>query len=147
MPPSPNTLLPTRFTYPLQHLTVPLTTCARPTAVARRAVEDAYRSRSPEQLDDIVLGVNELVVNAVEHTPGPLRLIIEVHPRHAVARVCDPLPDITQVNPKPPTPMSESGRGLHLLTALAEMWFVQPTQDGKAVCAAFRIPRQHRHKP
>lgn len=115
MPASPIALIPTGFTYPLHHLTVPLDTCSRPTAVARRAVEDVYRHRSPEQLDDIVLGVNELVVNAVEHTPGPLRLIIEVHPRHAVTRVCDPLRDTTQVNPKPPAPMSESGRGLYLL--------------------------------
>ena len=136
-------LAPTNdFACPLLQRTIPLQAAERPTNLARHAVMDVLRAWAPERLDDIVLGVNELVVNAVQHTPGPQRLILEKHPRHVVARVCDPRPDTSQVVAKTPDAMDQGGRGLQLLNELAEQWFVQTTEDGKAVCAAFLIPAQ-----
>ncbi|MEU2607663.1 ATP-binding protein [Streptomyces albus] len=130
------------FTSPLQQRTVSLVGCDRPTNVARRAVMAALESWAPEHTDDVVAGVNEIVINAVEHTPGPLSLVLELHRQYAVARVYDPLHDRDQVTPRTPAVMDQSGRGLHMLDELAERWFVQPAADGKAVCAAFRITAQ-----
>ncbi|MEV7157086.1 ATP-binding protein [Streptomyces misionensis] len=132
----------TDFASPRLQRTIPLQAAARPTNLARRAATDVLLAWAPERLDDIVLGVNELVVNAVQHTPGPQRLILEKHPRHIVARVCDPWPDPNRVVPRTPDAMDQGGRGLQLLNELAEQWFVQATEDGKAVCAAFLIPAQ-----
>ncbi|MET9117541.1 ATP-binding protein [Streptomyces longwoodensis] len=97
---------------------------------------------APERLDDIVLGVNELVINAVQHTAGPQRLIVEKHPCHIVARVCDSWRNPTRVVLRTPDALDQGGRGLQLLNELAETWFVQTTEDGKAVCAAFCVPSQ-----
>jgi anti-sigma regulatory factor (Ser/Thr protein kinase) len=132
----------TDFTSPLLQCTIPMQAAARPTNLARHAVTDLLRAWASERLDDIVLGVDELVVNAVQHTAGPQRLILEKHPRHIVARVCDPCPDPDRVVPRTPDAMDQGGRGLQLLNELAEQWFVQATEDGKAVCAAFLILAQ-----
>ncbi|MFD0437289.1 ATP-binding protein [Streptomyces chartreusis] len=141
--PAPAVLAPTDdFASPLAQRIVPLTGCDRPTNVARRAVTAVLQSWAPERTDDMVAGVNEIVINAVQHTEGPLSLVLELHPEYAVARVHDPLQDRDQVTPKTPSLMDQSGRGLRMLDELAEWWFVQPTARGKAVCAAFRITAQ-----
>jgi anti-sigma regulatory factor (Ser/Thr protein kinase) len=125
---------------PVQRHDVPLVSCTRPAEAARDAVRGALRELSPEQLDDIVLGINELVANAVEHTPGPLRLILELQSHRLVAEVCDPMPDTRAVQERPAGAQSQGGRGLRIVSELAEQWFVRGTEDGKAVCAAFVLP-------
>lgn len=143
MSPAPAVLAPTDdFASPLAQRIVSLAGCDRPTNVARRAVTDVLTSWAAERTDDMVTGVNEIVINAVQHTAGPLSLVLELHEEYAVARVHDPLKDRDQVTPRTPSLMDQSGRGLKMLDELAEWWFVQPTTQGKAVCAAFRITAQ-----
>lgn len=124
----------------VQRHDVPLDSGDWPAKTARSAVRTALCDRAPEQLDDIVMGVNELVANAVEHTPGPLRLILEIHTHRVVAEVCDPVPDAGPVQQRQADALAQDGRGLRIVSEVAEHWFVRRTEDGKAVCAAFAIP-------
>ncbi|MFJ1702645.1 ATP-binding protein [Kitasatospora sp. NPDC088346] len=94
--------------------------------------------------------LSELVANAVTHArvpPGPLirirfglefgRLRIEVHDGSAV------VPHAREVDR-----LDESGRGMHLVGALAEAWGVGPRADGPGkVVWATLAPRTDRHAP
>ncbi|WP_327255506.1 ATP-binding protein [Streptomyces sp. NBC_01244] len=93
-----------------------------------------------EALDGIELAAGELITNAVRHTAsglvtvsvcqeGPV-LVIEVH-------------DATKVlpQPEPLSGSSESGRGLYLVSVLADRHGADLTATGKRCWAQFDLPR------
>ncbi|MFD9791358.1 ATP-binding protein [Streptomyces sp. NPDC059070] len=90
----------------------------------------------------IKLVASELITNAVVHTDGLIsiglylsedRLLLVVH-------------DSSQTLPTPPARCNpaevESGRGLLLVTALADRWGSGLTSGGKTVWAEFDVPPQ-----
>ncbi|MFJ6982594.1 MULTISPECIES: ATP-binding protein [unclassified Streptomyces] len=89
-------------------------------------------------MDDLLLILSELVGNAVRHTAaGPDYLTVEVDADRVIVAVHDPEAD---GGPVPPSefagdPLAESGRGLWLVQALAQCWYVERTAVGKAVVA------------
>jgi anti-sigma regulatory factor (Ser/Thr protein kinase) len=93
----------------------------------------------PDLIDDAVLVVSELVANAVVHARSACELRISVDPLALRVEVVDEsggMPD-----PLPPSSTRNSGRGLHLIDALAAAWGVQPEADGgKIVWAELRRP-------
>ena len=85
-------------------------------------------------VDDATLLVSEMVTNAIRHTDGKsvLKLLRETD------RVRITVTD-TETRPPAPNlrfePTATSGRGMHLIDALASAWGVEPTGSGKSVWA------------
>jgi anti-sigma regulatory factor (Ser/Thr protein kinase) len=114
--------------------------------------------------DDLAVVVSELLTNALRHgvppaqapapaqipapagaRPGaaarsrwPVRLGL-VQPGHFVlCAVADPSPRLPE--PKEPDYLAESGRGLHVISALSDRWgCTAPTEAGKVVWALFSV--------
>ena len=98
-----------------------------------------------DRRDDIAIVVSELLTNALRHAlpdPGaprsrcPLRLGLLQPGPYVVCAVADPSqqPPV----PKEPSYLAETGRGLHVISALADTWgYTTPGDTGKAVWAMF----------
>jgi anti-sigma regulatory factor (Ser/Thr protein kinase) len=81
--------------------------------------------------DTSQLVVSELVTNAVTHAASSCRVRLSRHDSTLRIEVCDSgtgTPD-----PKPPTPSGESGRGMHIVSALSVAWGTEPLDDGGKV--------------
>lgn len=117
-----------------------------------------------DRSDDVAVVVSELLTNAlrhgVPHAPAqphaqaqphvqvregaaprsrwPVRLGL-VQPGHFVlCAVADPSPRLPE--PKEPDYLAESGRGLHVISALSDRWgCTAPTEAGKVVWALFSV--------
>ena len=110
--------------------------------------------------DDMTVVVSELLTNAlrhgVPHAPAPSRSQVQaragaaapgrwpvrlalVQPGHFVlCAVADPSPRLPE--PKEPDYLAESGRGLHVISALSDRWgCTVPTEAGKVVWALFSV--------
>ena len=106
--------------------------------------------------DDMAVVVSELLTNALRHgvpqapaqvqaragaaapSRWPVRLGL-VQPGHFVlCAVADPSPRLPE--PKEPDYLAESGRGLHVISALSDRWgCTAPTEAGKVVWALFSV--------
>ena len=122
----------------------------RPARAARDfAVATVQRWGAAERADDIAIVVSELVTNALRHAlPGsgetqhrrPVRLGLLQPGPCVLCAVADP--SRTAPVPKEAGPLDESGRGLHVVSALADRWgYTTPTDTGKAVWAMFSAHR------
>jgi anti-sigma regulatory factor (Ser/Thr protein kinase) len=107
-----------------------------------------------DRSDDVAVVVSELLTNALRHAvpqaqpqtrtgaaaPGrwPVRLGL-VQPGHFVlCAVADPSPRLPE--PKEPDYLAESGRGLHVISALSDRWgCTAPTKAGKVAWALFSV--------
>jgi hypothetical protein len=119
-----------------------------------------------DRSDDVAVVVSELLTNALRHgvpqtqtqlpdqaqaqpraqaragTPAPSRWPVRlglVQPGHFVlCAVADPSPRLPE--PKEPDYLAESGRGLHVISALSDRWgCTAPTEAGKVVWALFSV--------
>ncbi len=73
--------------------------------------------------------VSELVANAVQHVPGRCALELTCHAdvlRIAVTDSGPGMPDLRVMDP-----VSERGRGLHIVSAFSTAWGVDQLQDGR----------------
>jgi anti-sigma regulatory factor (Ser/Thr protein kinase) len=97
-----------------------------------------------DRREDIAIVVSELLTNALQHAlpcPGaprpryPLRLGLLQPGAYVLCAVADPSqqPPV----PKEPSYVDETGRGLHLIGALADTWDYTPSDTGKVVWAMF----------
>lgn len=89
-----------------------------------------------DRADTVVLVVSELVTNAVLAATG-FAITVDlrhVEGAHLVVEVWDPVADGTPVV-REAGPDHESGRGLFMVSALAERWDVRSEHGGKTVCA------------
>jgi anti-sigma regulatory factor (Ser/Thr protein kinase) len=107
-----------------------------------------------DRADDVAVVVSELLTNALRHglaQPGsaagrsrrPVRLGLVQPGQYVLCAVADPSPRPPE--PKDPDYLAESGRGLHVISALSEHWgYTVPTEAGKVVWALFsvRLDRQ-----
>jgi serine/threonine-protein kinase RsbW len=100
-------------------------------------------------LDDVLLVLNELVVNAVRHTRSGAdggHFVVEVHQDEdgvtvAVADEGGPKEPVVRGGGAPPELLwqLESGRGMLTVEALADHWSWDGDADGRTVRAAFAV--------
>jgi anti-sigma regulatory factor (Ser/Thr protein kinase) len=128
----------------VQHHRLDLLKCDEPPGLARRLVRQALSERaSATRVDDAMLVTCELVTNALRHTPdGPVRMDLDVYERVAVIWIYDYERDTEAV--RSPARgvdgvLAERGRGLDLVEALADRWFVWSADRGKAVVAVMPL--------
>ena len=91
--------------------------------------------------EDAALVVTELVANAARHTTGSRLRVCVTRPGGHLVRVA-----VADHSPVPPAllcagPRDEYGRGLTVVTALAEAWGATPLRRGKRVWAELRSTR------
>ncbi len=101
-----------------------------------------------QRLEDIVIVVSELLTNALRYAPPspaegrsrwPVRLGLLQLGSSVMCAVADPSDQAPA--PKEPGHLAESGRGLHVIGALADSWGCTPASErGKVVWALFSAP-------
>lgn len=86
----------------------------------RRAFRNALAERGAgsERLESAELVLGELAGNAVRHAPGPVRVLLDFSNRRPVLHVIDEGPGFERAPILPQDPMSESGRGLYIVSQL-----------------------------
>jgi len=96
-----------------------------------------------DHADDAALIISELATNAVVHARTRYRVTMRRRRRAVRLEVTDRV--MTMPDPQDEDHDREGGRGLHLISALAIAWGVDPRVDGKTVWAELPCPeRQHR---
>ena len=115
--------------------TLPLPSDANAPALARSFVADHLAWLGPDQLDDALILVSELVTNAVRYGRPEIILRLRNEPPSVSVEVSDQGPRLPQVADVPPQPQDESGRGLLIVDALANRWGIDPDRPppGKTV--------------
>ncbi|MEY9840545.1 ATP-binding protein [Streptacidiphilus sp. EB103A] len=130
---------------PPEHQRVDLTTCEHPTNVARRALRSTLRPRTSDaRIDDVVLVATELIANAGKHADGAVRMLLDLYEDCLVLWVFDRAADRCDVTPRQSADTDQDGRGLGIVTALTDHWFLWRAEDGKAVVAVFLLPPEER---
>jgi anti-sigma regulatory factor (Ser/Thr protein kinase) len=110
--------------------------------MAREFLERSVGSRVPVSvLETLSLLVSELVSNAVLHTDGEVVVGTELDGDRVRVTVRDHDPDSARaVVPQASRSSSEaSGRGLMIVSSLAERWGVDVTDDAKVVWVELRV--------
>lgn len=97
-------------------------------------MEDAAYSR----VADAVLITSELVANAAKFCTHELDLLLVAHRDRIEIAVTDDNPEPAVL--KRPGPLIPGGRGLLLVSALAEHWGQQQEQGRKTVWARLSVP-------
>ncbi len=100
----------------------------------------------PQDLaDDVVLVVSELVTNALVHGAPPVRLNVSRTSGQLILGVSDAgtlMPRRQRMGLD-----DEHGRGLHVVTVLADHWGARPVADGKCVWCAFDLDPSATRQP
>jgi anti-sigma regulatory factor (Ser/Thr protein kinase) len=108
------------------------------TAQVRRSLRSLARAAQvPEDMvEDLALAATELITNAINAGAHHVDVSLSVPPPHLQLEVTDDAPGIPEMGD--PDPLSVHGRGLQILTAIAEMWgYRSHPHDGKTVWARF----------
>lgn len=102
---------------------------------ARRWLSRQLEEWDLEDLDyDASVVLSELVTNAVLHARTQIELKVS-HDQVLRLEVCDS--SDTLPSPRGHGATNSTGRGLHLVAALASSWGYEPSQSGKMVWAEF----------
>ena len=86
---------------------------------------------------DILLAVSELATNAINHGARPIQLRIRKQREHLLLEVRDSGVGVPSIQRSLPDDVS--GRGLLIVSRLAERWGIRPGPAGKTVWAQFRL--------
>ncbi|MER0477289.1 ATP-binding protein [Streptomyces sp. Edi2] len=122
-----------------------------PLTWARVTVRRLLKDRAGQTwIDDTVLVATELLTNAIRHAGGPVSLTLDLYEKGVTVGVADRGRDTTVIPNAPVNflaglqgdaagveDLPEGGRGLHLVSAFATGWGVEPASEGKVVTAAF----------
>jgi anti-sigma regulatory factor (Ser/Thr protein kinase) len=102
-------------------------------ASARRFVAAALRRHHtiPDVIDTACLLTSELVTNALVHARSRVKLTVSVTGRRIRVEVGDA--SDAQPRPRPMADDATTGRGLHIVDAMATRWGSSSTADGKRV--------------
>jgi anti-sigma regulatory factor (Ser/Thr protein kinase) len=106
------------------------------TAESVRAARSAVRQQlaaalPPARRESAELLVSELATNAVRHAGDEFTIVLDVSEPRVRVEVHDPDPRGPQV--REPRSDETSGRGMQLVSRLADRWGTAPSEPGKAV--------------
>jgi anti-sigma regulatory factor (Ser/Thr protein kinase) len=128
----------------LDETTTRLEVPARPTSPgeARRFVGEVLRDHgldTGEVVDAAALLTSELVTNAVLHAAGTINVDVDLDLTAVRVEVADSSEEPPA--PRDAAPEDTSGRGLHLVEAMARAWGVErDRKDGKIVWFELDVP-------
>lgn len=108
-------------------------------AFAERLVSELARcGYAPEAILNAEIVLAELVGNLVRHAPGEATFVIDGRPGHVVLHVLDDGPGYRFLSRLPTDTFSERGRGLFLISALAQAFHVTLRPfGGSHACVTF----------
>lgn len=123
-----------------EHLLVELPHLPEAVPEARRAVRRVLTERgTPDESVAVAeLLVSELVTNAVKYGEPPIWLLLELRPGLIHASISDTSTSLP--TRRDPTPVSEGGRGLLVLDALAGAWGAATADAGKYLWFDLPVP-------
>ena len=106
-------------------------------AIARNAMANILGSWSVARsvVANVVLIASELVTNAVNHGRPPITLRLSRTTSELLLEVIDAAGHVPRV--LRPGPADDHGRGLHLVSTLAQKWGTRRAEHGKAVWCTF----------
>lgn len=111
------------------------------------AVTTLFRWDAAQRADDVAVVVSELMTNALRHalpdSTAPRRSAVRLGLLDLGPCVLCAVADPSKRSPVPPDDpaFAESGRGLHVVAALADLWgYTEPDDEGKVVWAVFWTP-------
>lgn len=104
---------------------------------AVEALRATYGSPVP-LLDSAGLVVSELATNCVEAGPGRFEIDLDCHHGFVTVRATDDAPGTPVLGQ--PDQLTDGGRGLVIVAALADEWGVDPAPVGKTVWAELAVP-------
>jgi anti-sigma regulatory factor (Ser/Thr protein kinase) len=110
-------------------------------APARRELRAHLEAaRWPGDVDSVVLAVHEALMNSQNHAGGATSARVGLDGSDVVVEVRDEGPgfDVVHHSSHPPDPLSERGRGLWLISQLADRWDVRQQQGETCFCLRFR---------
>jgi anti-sigma regulatory factor (Ser/Thr protein kinase) len=84
-----------------------------------------------DAVDDALLVVEELVANVVDHARTRFELVVQLTGKVLRVAVRDGDAELPRVHPFDPN--AARGRGLQVITALAQQWGYDPHESGKTV--------------
>jgi anti-sigma regulatory factor (Ser/Thr protein kinase) len=93
----------------------------------------------PELVDDVQLGVSELVGNAVRHAQTTVVMTLH-YDTSLVVSVRDEVPDLERSEPHRIDGLATGGRGLQIVEAISADWGVVSDADGKSVWFSLDLP-------
>jgi anti-sigma regulatory factor (Ser/Thr protein kinase) len=98
----------------------------------------------PDQqaIDRVLLLTSEVVTNAILHARTPLRLTASVDNGQVQVRVYDSMRLVPRVRSYRAD--AGTGRGMHLVSALADQWGVDETSSGKCVWFTVVVAADHK---
>jgi serine/threonine-protein kinase RsbW len=106
----------------------------------RREVRSALASRlHRSELDDVLLVLTELVTNSYCHTDDPLWAEIAVTDAGVLVGVSDG--NTADLRLQPPSAVRPDGRGLALVSAIADDWGVESSPDGRGKTVWALLPK------
>ncbi|QHC26258.1 ATP-binding protein [Streptomyces sp. GS7] len=125
-----------------QHLSFSVPGTTRAVAAARRQLaaemHDWGLPADSEALHTAELMAGELLSNAVQHTgPGAITLAARCDGNAIRVEVSDSSRELPR--PRSPSEGEERGRGLLIVTALADRYAVEPTESGKRCWAEVHL--------
>ncbi|HET7431030.1 MAG TPA: ATP-binding protein [Nocardioides sp.] len=98
---------------------------------ARRLLREALASTDRESVESAELAVSEIVTNALVHAGTAMRLRVLVLGRALRVELSDGSPRLPRQRGF--SPLTATGRGLHLVTELVDRWGAYPDGTGKVV--------------
>jgi two-component sensor histidine kinase len=114
---------------------------------ARRYTLQALTGVGPELADAIAVMVSELTTNSVRHAATDFTVSIDQQPHEIQVAVTDG--GEQQPTLRSPSPTEPSGRGLRIVSALADDWGVTEMVDrpGKTVWFSVAVPPANAREP
>jgi anti-sigma regulatory factor (Ser/Thr protein kinase) len=109
-------------------------------ATCRRFVEDRLSTCPKSFVDSAVLATSELVTNSIVHGQSGGTLMVELGDGALRIEVSDFSPELPVEREHGPA--VDHGRGVPIVTALADDWGISTNEGGKTVWMSLALPGQ-----
>ena len=105
--------------------------------LARQQVTDLLRNEGSIDIDHAIAVTSELVANSVVHAATELQVVLERW-QYMVKVVVEDLNNQLPVMRSLDVAV-DSGRGMHIIDELADLWGYELTESGKRIWAGFNV--------